>query len=119
MRRSTCAFALAAMVAAAGCGPPSETRTRVAVEGAPLLLEPSESSSPRSVLHAGDLVDVVRVARPHLAWSGSLDGAPASRAGECVEVRRAVGEPTGFVFRADLDGDARAPTADWLCHRMQ
>src|SRR5207248_3128694 len=97
-----------------------EQLTRVAVEGAPLLSEPEDEGAPRAVLHAGDLVRVLRTARPRLAWRGPLPGSPepATRDGACVEVRRAAGESAAFAFRADLGGAERAPTAAWLCRRI-
>ena len=112
---------LAIATMAFGCAPPSERLSRIGAAEAPVLGEPEEEGPPQWVLHEGDLVRVVRTVRPRFAWKGLLEGGGKviARDSELIEVRRADGEGTGFGFREDFAGEVEAPTAAWLCRRMQ
>ena len=100
------------------CGPPQETRRRIASEKAPLLPEAEDDERPLSTLHAGDLIDVRRTLKP-LDWKGPIDGVSSSRSGEVLEVRRADGDPVEYAFAVDLKDDVKVAAARWLCERMQ
>jgi hypothetical protein len=90
----------------------------VGQDPAPLLGGTEADAPALGALHAGDLVTVVRGARPSLAWRGTLAGQPLSAEGELVEVQRSPADDAGYLFRGALDGEVRAPAAAYVCRRV-
>jgi hypothetical protein len=110
--------ALLLVLALASCAPPLEKRRIVTTAKAPLLSEVEDDERPFATLRAGELVEVVRSVHP-LDWKAEIDGVPATRSGEVLELRRSGQEGAAYGFAVDFGGDVQVPTAEWLCREMQ
>lgn len=112
------ALPLTLCLSLASCGPPVEIRRRVTSEKAPILPEAEDDERALSILHTGDVVEVLRTLKP-LDWKGSIEGVDSRRSGDVLELKRSGGDASAFGFAVDLTEDVKVPTAAWLCERMQ
>jgi hypothetical protein len=97
-----------------GCS--SKEARRPALTLAPLIVDGS-SGSKSPLLQAGELVEVVRPAGTR-AWHGTLDGKPATRDGDLLEVRRAKGDGPAWAFASDLGPEAKVDPAESVCAKI-
>lgn len=105
---------LLAALLAAGCSP-KEAR-RPALTTAPLIVD-GATGHKAPVLQAGELVEVVRPAGTR-AWHGTLDGKPATRDGDLLEVRRAKGDGPSWAFASDLGPEVKVEPPEAVCGKI-
>ena len=94
--------------------PPHEACLVVTSESAPLIRKPTEDASAQDVVHAGELLKLVRDVRP-MRWSGKIEGVKAERDGQLLEVKYVEDGAHRFAFKPDLGAEISVPVTTWLC----
>ena len=81
---------------------------------APLLRKMEPHAAPFEVVHAGEMVEVLREIGPY-SWSAKLEGKDAQREGVIVELMYTGDGVHRYGFKSDLGAEASVPPTSRLC----